>query len=299
MTPRRIKIIAVIFGIICLGMFTTLTLRSCLIRSYHAAVGSLGAGMAGNGTAGGAGSWAEAENGQKKSWPEDGADQEVPEEARLDTGSENENPGAPENGEGGQEEAGLVKETEASGRQETESIADSGADTAQAETAGSSDGALSAEASEAQTVESAASEAGSMSGEEWLESLLESESAYMMYLNEVARRVERLYEDAAGKSAAENQEAENYAYQLWDDELNRIYPALREALPEDESEALKLAERQWIKDRDGKAQRDSASAASEAGRQLAYTRSLTVTTRERTYELVQMYFEAAGQPEGK
>lgn len=76
--------------------------------------------------------------------------------------------------------------------------------------------------------------------------------------------------------------------------MNRIYPPLKRSLPEDEGEALKQEELQWIKDRDAKAQRDSASASSESSRLLSYTRSLTDTTRERTYVLVEWYFEENG-----
>lgn len=130
--------------------------------------------------------------------------------------------------------------------------------------------------------------------EELLARLLSKRETYMEYLGDIELQVNRIYSNMEGTPIKEKQEAQDYAYRIWDDELNRIYPPLKRSLPEDEGEALKQEELQWIKDRDAKAQRDSASAASESSRLLSYTRSLTDTTRERTYVLVEWYFEENG-----
>lgn len=130
--------------------------------------------------------------------------------------------------------------------------------------------------------------------EEMLAFLLSERGHYMEYLGDIELQVSRIYGNMEGTSIKEKQEAQDYAYRIWDDELNRIYPPLKRSLPEDEGEALKQEELQWIKDRDAKAQRDSASAGSESSRLLSYTRSLTDTTRERTYVLVEWYFEENG-----
>ena len=132
------------------------------------------------------------------------------------------------------------------------------------------------------------------SEEELLARLLSEREGYMEYLGDIELQVKRIYSNMEGTSIKEKQEAQDYAYRIWDDELNRIYPPLKRSLPEDEGEALKQEELQWIKDRDAKAQRDSASASSESSRLLSYTRSLTDTTRERTYVLVEWYFEENG-----
>lgn len=130
--------------------------------------------------------------------------------------------------------------------------------------------------------------------EELLARLLTGREGYMEYLGDIELQVNRIYSNMEGTPIKEKQEAQDYAYRIWDDELNRIYPPLKRSLPEDEGEALKQEELQWIKDRDAKAQRDSASAVSESSRLLSYTRSLTDTTRERTYVLVEWYFEKNG-----
>lgn len=130
--------------------------------------------------------------------------------------------------------------------------------------------------------------------EEMLALLLSERERYMEYLGDIELQVSRIYGNMEGTPIKEKQEAQDYAYRIWDDELNRIYPPLKRSLPEDEGEALKQEELQWIKDRDAKAQRDSASASSESSRLLSYTRSLTDTTRERTYVLVEWYFEENG-----
>lgn len=133
--------------------------------------------------------------------------------------------------------------------------------------------------------------------EELLAMLLSERERYMEYLGDIELQVNRIYGNMEGTSIKEKQEAQDYAYRIWDDELNRIYPPLKRSLPEDEGEALKQEELQWIKDRDAKAQRDSALASSESSRLLSYTRSLTDTTRERTYILVEWYFAENGSGE--
>lgn len=128
--------------------------------------------------------------------------------------------------------------------------------------------------------------------ETFLTDPLSEAEQYMEYLGTIERQVNQIYNDMEGASIKEMQEAQDYAYRIWDDELNRIYPVLKRSLSEAEGEKLKLKELQWIKDRDAKAQRDSASAVSESRRLLIYSRSLTDSTRERTYILAEWYFQA-------
>ena len=274
MTPRRIKIIAVIFGLICLGMFSTLSLRCYLISRYHASRGDEAAGAQVEIVADG-----------------------IQGEDSLTSSPETEDNSLPNEMEPGGAVAGAAQvltpeEAGTEGKNESRQGGTQEEDLAKRETA-------SDEETDTFVVIETEEVSVSLSGgdrEEWADSSFSSQETYIKYLGEIAVEVEMIYAKAEGASAAETQEAENYAYRLWDDELNRIYPVLRDSLSDEEAEELKMEERQWIKDRDAKAQKDSASATSETGRQLAYTRSLTETTRERTYELAFRYFSAQDQP---
>lgn len=131
------------------------------------------------------------------------------------------------------------------------------------------------------------------SEEELNAALVESPEIYMEYLGDVEIQVDSLYKVMEETTIQERLNIQNYAYRIWDDELNRIYPLVRRRLTESESEALKYEELGWIRERDAKAQKASETANSENMKQLVYTRSLTDTTRERTYFFVDMYFGLA------
>ena len=79
------------------------------------------------------------------------------------------------------------------------------------------------------------------------------------------------------------------AYQVWDDELNAVYRRIKAAMTKEEFELLRRAERAWLKERDERAERECSGKEGEAAR-VAELASLTRSTRERTHELLEMYY---------
>lgn len=79
------------------------------------------------------------------------------------------------------------------------------------------------------------------------------------------------------------------AYQVWDDELNAVYRRIKAAMTKEEFELLRRAERAWLKERDDLAEKECSGKEGEAAR-LAELVSLTKSTRERTHELLEMYY---------
>ena len=75
----------------------------------------------------------------------------------------------------------------------------------------------------------------------------------------------------------------------WDDELNDIYSVLKAQLSPSDMKNLQSEEIQWIKDRDTKAKSDSAQMAGGTMEKVLYEGSLTKSTRERCYVLVDKY----------
>jgi uncharacterized protein YecT (DUF1311 family) len=78
-------------------------------------------------------------------------------------------------------------------------------------------------------------------------------------------------------------------YTRWDRALNEIWAQLKLDMPANEFEVLKQAQRNWITDRDRKAELDAADWEGGTGYTMIYNGSLAETTKRRCYELVNQY----------
>lgn len=87
----------------------------------------------------------------------------------------------------------------------------------------------------------------------------------------------------------EMKEAENTRYKSWDDMLNEIYNLLKTQLTEDEMKKLQEEEIEWIKYRDETAENEAKKFEGGTLQPIAYISSLTKTTKNRCYELVNNY----------
>ncbi|MBQ5805677.1 MAG: DUF1311 domain-containing protein, partial [Lachnospiraceae bacterium] len=78
---------------------------------------------------------------------------------------------------------------------------------------------------------------------------------------------------------------------LWDYELNYVYQMIRERLEQEEMEALKVMEVEWIKERDLYAEKASAKSSMKNAQNQNpdYVRALAEKTKERCYWLVSEY----------
>lgn len=92
-----------------------------------------------------------------------------------------------------------------------------------------------------------------------------------------------------GVTTIEMKEAENTRYKSWDDMLNEIYNLLKTQLTEDEMKKLQEEEIEWIKYRDETAEIESKEVEGGSMYPMVYTFSLTKTTKNRCYELVNNY----------
>ena len=89
----------------------------------------------------------------------------------------------------------------------------------------------------------------------------------------------------------EMKEAENTRYKSWDDMLNEIYNLLKTQLTEDEMKKLQEEEIEWINYRDETAKNESKEFEGGTIYPIMYTSSLTKTTKNRCYELVNNYMK--------
>lgn len=92
-----------------------------------------------------------------------------------------------------------------------------------------------------------------------------------------------------GITTVEMKEAENTRYKSWDDMLNEIYNFLKTQLTEDEMKKLQEEEINWIKYRDETAENEAKKFEGGTLQPIAYISSLTETTKNRCYELVNNY----------
>ena len=77
----------------------------------------------------------------------------------------------------------------------------------------------------------------------------------------------------------------------WDDTLNEIYGVLKTQLSSSEMELLKAEQREWIKIRDARAEKEASEFEGGTMYGLVYTEELGRLTKERCYELVQVYMK--------
>lgn len=120
---------------------------------------------------------------------------------------------------------------------------------------------------------------------------------YRKKLSEIDSLVQNMQSAEAGSNTDSLKNVADYEYRLWDTELNRIYQSLLEGMTEEESEALRAEEREWIRTRDLAAKKAAAKYGGGTMESLEYTASLSASTRSRAYELLDSYGEYLEQEE--
>ena len=115
--------------------------------------------------------------------------------------------------------------------------------------------------------------------EEYIQILnsLDSELAY----------IDDLYDE---KSVAEMRDLEEQRYQRWDAALNDIYGVLKEQLSLSDMDTLKQKQREWIVYRDTQAEKGTEQLGG-GWQSLQYTINLKDITKDRCYELVNLYMK--------
>lgn len=114
---------------------------------------------------------------------------------------------------------------------------------------------------------------------------------YIERLNSITIYYDDLWSRTDSFSMVDMKELKNQEYTKWDDELNTIYQLIKKKLPEDKFIVLRDEEREWITRRDEQAALASSKYAGGSMESLEYMAVMTQLTKERTYELVDIYFE--------
>lgn len=123
------------------------------------------------------------------------------------------------------------------------------------------------------------------------ETITLNKQEYLDKMNTLDEKLKVKLKDKLAGSTIEMREAESEIYIAWDEMLNEVYSEIISTLSEEEKDKLILEEKNWIEERDKKA--DDAAKEVEGGTMepLVRTSSLEVSTKERCYELVNNYME--------
>ena len=124
-------------------------------------------------------------------------------------------------------------------------------------------------------------------------SVLGEEKEYT--LEELKDRLQTVEEQIAAQEAAVDSNpasrymAAEYAWNLWDGELNLIYSHIRSHMSEEEAENLKREEVAWLKERDLAAEQAYVQNDTPPKQSIQYITISAQKTRERCYELLEQY----------
>ena len=89
----------------------------------------------------------------------------------------------------------------------------------------------------------------------------------------------------------EMKQASSALFKKWDDVLNEIYGVLKNQLSGSEMELLRKEQREWIVLRDTSAEESASKYKGGTMEGLEYSQTLVYMTRQRCYELVEIYMK--------
>ena len=112
---------------------------------------------------------------------------------------------------------------------------------------------------------------------------------YEKKLAEVDSLVKSVKENNVNASTDSLKNIADYEYRLWDTELNRIYQAVMSGMDEEETENLRVEEREWIRKRDSDAKKAASKYKGGTMENLEYMISLADSTRSRAYGILEDY----------
>lgn len=128
-------------------------------------------------------------------------------------------------------------------------------------------------------------------GVEARQSVENSSNIYEIQLKEIDDQVERLKNQETDSTTYTLKNTAENELKLWDNEMNVVYTAILEKLPQESTESFVSDQQQWMKDRDAQAVEAAKKYAGGTMEGVEYTATLATLTRERAYELASKYDE--------
>lgn len=114
---------------------------------------------------------------------------------------------------------------------------------------------------------------------------------YQARLAELDSQIQKIREEGTESTTYSMKAAAENELKLWDSELNAVYNDILKRMSTDEAEKLVTEEREWMKKRDAMAVEAAKKSAGGTLEGLEYTASLAMSTRERAYQLADLYVQ--------
>ncbi|THE13473.1 DUF1311 domain-containing protein [Bacillus timonensis] len=109
------------------------------------------------------------------------------------------------------------------------------------------------------------------------------------YLNELAAIEEEIENKPEGETQIEMEDIAAGIYEIWDDELNKIWKELEKQLPTEKMDKLREDQRQWIREKYRIASEEAEQYKGGTMESLVKVTAQAKVTKERCYELVEKY----------
>lgn len=119
---------------------------------------------------------------------------------------------------------------------------------------------------------------------------------YLQALDRIDMALAKLEKSYENGSTAAMTAGETESLKRWDKALNEIYGVLKEQLPPEEMEQLRLKQREWIQFRDQTADEAAAEFAGGTLENVTLLMTKRQLTKERCYFLVNAYMSEEGSP---
>lgn len=114
---------------------------------------------------------------------------------------------------------------------------------------------------------------------------------YQARLAELDSQIQKIREEGTESTTYSMKAAAENELKLWDSELNAVYNDILKRMSTEEAEKLVTEEREWMKKRDAMAVEAAKKSAGGTLEGLEYTASLALSTRERAYQLADLYVQ--------
>ena len=116
---------------------------------------------------------------------------------------------------------------------------------------------------------------------------------YRQRLEDLDTQIERIQSEEQESNVYSSMTSAESELKMWESELNAIYSALLQALPEEEASELVQEQQEWMQNREARAAECTGKAGGSV-ENLGYAAALVSLTRDRAYELADRYDAAAG-----
>lgn len=121
--------------------------------------------------------------------------------------------------------------------------------------------------------------------------VVSTKKEYLEKLNDIEKGLSEFDPVYENGTQTDMNEAKSETLKRWDNALNEIYKVLEKQLSSAEMEKLRKEQREWIKQRDKIAKEESSQFKGGTLEPFQYADTLARITKERCYELVEVYMK--------